>query len=202
MFSFFSYAQEPPPDPLRTKLNTVFANISRTPITTGYLSDYATPLLPLENFNGILTENNRTTLNGWRMLYATWFTSYIAGTTNPNTGLTAVNSAIASAQNSNGGSVVIPMLHINYNSLRSDAVTANLLRVNNNQLFDVAGRTQSPYNQKVLFAAAPAVNYDDDGLVSFVLQQNLFWSNFGFINALAIDFGEGGGYVGVVGVCL
>lgn len=81
-----------------------------------------------------------------------------------------------------------------YNSIKSNAVTSNLLSVSNDQLFDVAGRSQSPYDQRVLFAAASAVGVSKSNAVSFVFNQSLLWGNGGSVSSLAIDFGDGSGY--------
>lgn len=39
------------PDVCRNKMNSVFANIDRSAISTGYLSEHASPLVPLESFD-------------------------------------------------------------------------------------------------------------------------------------------------------
>ncbi|GAB4045108.1 hypothetical protein [Spirosoma jeollabukense] len=66
------------PDDYRTKMNSVFANVNKADITTGYLSEYAYPLMPLENFDGGLNSNNVTNTQIWQLLYATWYSAYLA----------------------------------------------------------------------------------------------------------------------------
>lgn len=78
-------------DPLRDKLNHVFANINKSQIPTGCLQEYATPLLPLDIFHGVLTDSNCVDLDGWRMVYTTLYSSRIYGT-NPSSAFTSCNS--------------------------------------------------------------------------------------------------------------
>lgn len=51
--------------------------------------------------------------------------------------------------------VSMTVLFSRYQTIKSNAITADLLREENGQLVDVAGRTQSPYNYKEIFAVAP-----------------------------------------------
>ena len=39
-------------DPVRTKLDLIFANLDASQVPTGYLAEYATPLLPLDTYPG------------------------------------------------------------------------------------------------------------------------------------------------------
>ncbi len=62
----FLFAQT---DALRTKLNSIFQNIDKSQVPTGYLEEYGAGLLPLNIFNGLLTDSNRLDINLWRTLY-------------------------------------------------------------------------------------------------------------------------------------
>ncbi|HKB43313.1 MAG TPA: hypothetical protein VKC90_02955, partial [Chitinophagaceae bacterium] len=57
-----------------------------------------------------------------------------------------------------------------FNTVRSDAFTGNLLSYhsNTNQIFDVPGRPQSPYQLNNLFAACPNKKQTIRGIDSFV----------------------------------
>jgi hypothetical protein len=48
----------------------------------------------------------------------------------------------------------VAILFGQYAALKPNAVTANLLNVSNQQFYDVPGRSQLPYQQMNLFAAA------------------------------------------------
>jgi hypothetical protein len=70
--SFVSFAQT---DPLRNQLNSVFTNIDKSQVPTGFLEEYGVPLLPLDVFNGVLTDSNKVDIATWRMVYSTLQTS-------------------------------------------------------------------------------------------------------------------------------
>jgi Secretion system C-terminal sorting domain len=161
-------------------------------VPTQFLMEYGYPLLPMNKFNGTLVDSNRTDISVWRMLYASYLTSYVGATASTLPSLTAVNTSINTVETT--GTIPISLLHLNYNDLRPDAVTAGLMTVANEQIFDVAGRTQSPYRSQTLFAAAPSLNYSYDATTKFVFPANLLIKNTGTINAIAVDFADGLGY--------
>ncbi|MBE9463747.1 T9SS type A sorting domain-containing protein [Dyadobacter subterraneus] len=181
------------PDDYRTKMNSVFANLNKTYITTGYLSEYAFPFIPLENFNGTLNANNVTNTQIWQMAYATWYTSYIASSSTPGTNPSVVNTSTYTALNSSTN-IPILLLYGKYNSLKTNAVSSNLLSVSNSQFYDVAGRSQTPYDERTLFVAAPGKTFSSTNVVSFIFNSSLSFGNGGSISSIAIDFGEGAGY--------
>lgn len=79
--------------------------------------------------------------------------------------------------------------------MRPAAFARNLLRVQNEQLFDVAGRAQSPYQLNTLFAAAPVRAFAATNVVAFVFRRSLYLSSTGQLPAaLALDFGDGRSY--------
>lgn len=43
-------------DPLRDKLDSVFQNVNKNVISTGYLKEYGAELMPIHVFNGVLTK--------------------------------------------------------------------------------------------------------------------------------------------------
>ena len=68
-----AYAQTP--DPVRQKLDLIFANLDKSQVPTGRLAEYALPLAPLVNFDGrVLRDTGRTDLDVFRHLYATALT--------------------------------------------------------------------------------------------------------------------------------
>ncbi|GAA3938387.1 T9SS type A sorting domain-containing protein [Hymenobacter algoricola] len=173
----------------------VLAPLDKSQIPTGFLSDYAIPLVPLDVFNGTLTDSSRTTPNGFRALYGTAYTANIYGT-NPLPTLQTLNSRVSAAVATAGTTIPLMVQRIGYAAIRADAFSANLLSLQNGQAYDVPGRTASPYEQRVVFAAAPATNYSASGTVSFVFQQDLFIQSAGASpSTLGVDFGDGRGYV-------
>lgn len=62
----------------------------------------------------------------------------------------------------------------------------------------MAGRTQSPYQTNILFAAAPNLAYSPTNAVSFLFRRNLYLTGTGELpTALFLDFGTGSGYQAV-----
>ena len=62
------------------------------------------------------------------------------------------------------------------------------------KVYDVPGRTQSPYESKRLFAAVPVNQYSTDGSESFIYRSNMVWGNTSLsISQLQINFGNGTG---------
>jgi hypothetical protein len=69
----------------------------------------------------------------------------------------------------------IPILIGQYNTVKSNAFSSNLLSYNASQrkVYDVPGRTQNPYESKRLFAATPVEQYSYDGSESNWLKKQL-----------------------------
>lgn len=200
--SKYSHAQ----DPLRQKLDLIFGNIDKSKIPTGFLEEYGNPLVPLDVFNGVLTDSNKVDLSVWRQAYSTLYTSRIYGT-NPLAGMAAVNTTIGNVEtihntdayvnnpNSQTGSIPVTMFYVPYNYLRPDALALNLLYVSNDQLFDRIGRTQSPYLSRIAFAATPTRGFARGGSVSLVFKPELFYNTSSkTIGSMSVDFIDGRGY--------
>lgn len=182
-----------PVDSVRQYLGNMFANVDKSQIPAPYLEEYGYRFLPLRLFNGVLVDSNRTTLSLWRQLYAT----VVSGNINGPDDLPALANLNAQVQAQVTASSAIPVIiqRLDYAVLRSDAITAGLFTGQNDQLFDVPGRTASPYLLKTLFAAAPARNVASTGTVSFVFTQGLYVQSGGLpFQSVSLDFGDGRGY--------
>jgi hypothetical protein len=181
-------------DPVAGKLDYMFAQLDKSQVPTGFLEEFGGAFVPLDIFNGVLTDSNRVNMDVWRMAYASLQSSRIYGT-NPLGNLPSVNSSI---KNTTASSAAIPiaMVYSRYSYIRGDAFIQNLLKYENEQVKDVAGRTQSPYLQQNLFIASPTKNRIKNGTVSLVFKSNLFYNTTGkAVQSLAVDFANGNGYV-------
>ena len=67
-------------DPTRATLDNLFAPLDKSQVPTGLLAESALPLVPLDVFNGTLTDSSRTTPDGFRYVYATLYTALVSGT--------------------------------------------------------------------------------------------------------------------------
>jgi len=186
-----------PSDPLQSKLDSVFGGLNQAYINTGILTDYGLDLIDHTLFDGTIKAENQMSMESWRVLYGSLLSSVI----NPSSNmvhLSTINQQIDNnwaTYNLNNPTVDIPTLFIGYQSLRSDAVSQNLISVNNERLADVAGRTQSPYTTGFAFAAAPTTESDKDGNVNFIFRSSLFInSSSKTFSSFAVDFGDGAGY--------
>ncbi len=175
-------------------LEYIFQHIDKSQVPTGFLEEYGCPMLPMMTFNGTLTDSNRIDMHLWRTLYFQLQTGYCGSGANPLPAITTVNTSIK--QNS-GDTVAIPLLIGEYNTVKSNAFTGNLLSYNSStrQIFDVAGRPQSPYELKKLFAASPDKHVSLTGSETFVIKSNIIWNNTAkTISQLQIDFDNGNGF--------
>ncbi len=172
----------------------MFEHLNPARVPTPYLEEYGFRFAPLRLFAGTLQDSNRTTATLWRLLYA----SVLSGNLNGPSALPPLpdlNAALA-AQAAADPAIPILVQRLDYATLRPDAITAGLLTGQNEQLYDVAGRSQSPYRVRTLFAAAPARSSVPTGNVSFVFPTALHvQSGGGSVRTLSIDFGDGRGYL-------
>jgi pimeloyl-ACP methyl ester carboxylesterase len=181
-------------DPTRAALDNLFAPLDKSQVPTGRLAEFATPLVPLDIFNGTLTDSSRTTPDGFRYIYATLYSAQVSGTALPS--LANLNSRIATTEAQVGpNSIPLLIQRVDYASVRADAFTNNLLKYQNGQVSDVAGRNQSPYQTRTLFAAAPTRAHAYLGKAAFYLPLSLYTqSGGGGINGQYVDCGDGQGY--------
>ena len=178
-------------DEFRLAINSTFQNVDKTQIPTKYLKEVGYPFLDLNAFNGILNDSGVIDITGWRKLYASFISSYVGTGTPTFPDLSAANTNIVSYESS--GSIPVSLLYVNYNDLRPDAVTAGLLTTSNNQIFDVAGRSSSPYRSQTCFAAVTGkyiwrVIINGNFLFSgFIIQNGRVYANDSYGNLHCID---------------
>ncbi len=204
LFFFSSFLLHAPSilaqDAYRTKMNSVFQNVDKTQASTKYIKEYGYPFLAMDNFNGTLLDSNLLDMNAWRMLYGAFATSYVGTTTPTIPALSNINTTVANYVTS--GVIPVSLVYANYNDLRPDAISANLLTYTNGQIFDVAGRSQNPYRTQTLFASAPSISYSSTPVTQFMFNCDLIYTNLPgtFCSAspltysIAVDFADGLGY--------
>jgi hypothetical protein len=67
-------------DSLQAKLSSIFANIDKSQVPTGYLYEAVVRLLEPRFYNGLLTDSNRTDMDLLRYLRLQLCSAYVAGT--------------------------------------------------------------------------------------------------------------------------
>lgn len=179
------------------KSNYMFQHLDKSQISTGLMRDYGIEFLNLGNYNGsFLADSNYVGLQEWRLLYASLYSSQINANSNM-VYLDTINNRVLNYIPLNLP-ITFAVLHYNYQSMREDALISNLITVSNDQMFDVPGRSQSPYQNNQIFAVAPLRQAAVLGSNSIIFRPEMFFSNTGkTLSSIAIDIGETGSYQGV-----
>ena len=174
------------------KMNYLYANINKTPITTGLLRDYGIDLQNLDNYTGLsLHDSNYTSLTDWRMLYSSLYSQQITSTS----GLLYLDTLNKrfSQYGIMGDPISFVTMYYNYQTINPDGVNNNQFYISNNQLYDVNGRSGNPYLTNDLFAIATTRQKAITGDNQFIFRNDLFFGNTGkTISSIQIDaFGTG-----------
>lgn len=172
----------------RDKIATIFSEIQLKEIPSGFLSEFSSPVFDLK-----LLESDTTTLNciQWRMAYANLMSAKV----NDNTKmlhLKSVNRRIKGYQEK--GLVPVAILNYDLERFKSDALEKNLVLYQNNKLFDVSGKNQTPFETFSVFAAAPMQKVSRKGDISYIFPSKLFFTNRGEVSKLEVDFDDGKGW--------
>jgi len=182
-------------DPLRQKLTQVFAPLDKSQVPTGRLAEYATPLIGLHHFDGTLADSALEDMDVLRHLYATALSSRIYGQDTLPSVLTLNRRLEAAAPATASAPLAVAVLSLSYARLRPDAEAAGLVSIQNEQVYDVAGRPASPYQTRALFAAAPERSYAASPTVQLVLRRNLYLAEGQPGTPTPyLDFADGQGY--------
>lgn len=159
MITLFSFQSKAQVDSLRLTLDNVFAHVDKSQIPSGFLEEYGAQFANLRTYNGTLTDSNYVNAMAWHYIYASIYSAKIYGANTlptPDSNHNVFNSEAILNKDINP----VSMLLLDYSSLKPDAMTNNLFTISNNQLYDVPGRTQSPYQLNTAFAAAPFYETD------------------------------------------
>jgi hypothetical protein len=75
-------------------LQYIMQPLDKNQIPTGFLEEYGCPMLPMETFNGSLSDSNRIDMHLWRTLYFQLQTGWTRTASNPLPTIITVNSSI------------------------------------------------------------------------------------------------------------
>lgn len=181
----------------RDIINPVFANVNKTRVSTGYLKEYGYPFLDMGRFDGVSqADSSVLDMAVWRRLFGCFVTSYVGNTINPTgqqiNSLNNINANIDAKENL--GYVPISLLFTQYNDIRPDALTAQLLIANNNQLYENTTPQANPYRTQTLFAAAPSRSYSNVPTTQFYFDGSFIQTNFpGIYNSSLTIYPSSGG---------
>ncbi len=169
-------------------IDSLFINLNKTEITTGILYDRVYPFAALEKFNlgASDTASNRYFTQAYLELFTAAYNN--SGMTNPDALEGFKKTQIYD------GIVPIGLLNYNYNLMDTLAQNNNLISVSGLTLYDVAGRSQSPYLLKNTTVAAILADTVNSSSVNFQLYSATFLQNTSLgIQNLQVDFGDGTG---------
>ncbi|MCC6683898.1 MAG: T9SS type A sorting domain-containing protein [Bacteroidia bacterium] len=173
--------------------DSVFALMSFDSLKTNYFIDKAMltadPLL----HKGLLHDSNWVNHFEWKMLYGSLLRAAMDTTQNPDP-LDTIGAHIESylAQ----GKIPLLYMAMHYDRIKDSAFADSLLELDGMQLRDVPGREDDPFEQKILFAAAPGQVFADTNVVTFIMPSEFFITNSTkTILAIEADFDNGEGWV-------
>jgi hypothetical protein len=178
------------------RMNYIFQLLEKNRVPDGLLLDYAMEFTNLPNFNGaVLTDSNKVMAAEFFEIYNTLYLSRI----HPN-GFTIQSPYVFDSlwyNQRDTGKIVLAGLFYNYSRLRDDALSNNLITVQNEQLIDryVNGIWQNPYQTETVFAISPSLEFYQGKNLQVVLPSTLWQTNAAAsVSGISIDLGDGQGY--------
>jgi hypothetical protein len=181
-------AQQNPPDSLSIWLSLTTGALNPP---TGYLYDKTYHPTPTRWYNG--TNDSLITPNVMHWLTEQSNNMYVRSFNSPMNWQEISNWATYyHTQNK----ILLPIIALRYDTIRADALSLGLLTQNpaTGLLTENPAATQSPYNQDILFAAAP-LPLSNIGMPNpqFIIEPHCLISNLGIPQTMTIDFGDGTG---------
>jgi len=177
-----------------SEINQVFQHVNRNACNTGLLLDYGLRFINIEAYNGIPSDSNYVDYPHWKNLYTTLYSMQFR---QPATMASPTLVAADILNSATADNTVIPIVgsHYRYERYRDDAVSQNLVYISNNQIRDVVGRTQSPFEIRETFAITPKRDLLEGADHTFKFYSDHFYGNTGkIVSQVQADFGDGLGY--------
>ncbi len=182
-------APAPAAESYRFRLDSLLTALNKAQVPTGILYDRVFPLARLDGFGQAVADTSRFE----HFLQANqelWYAAYTC------TGLRSPTDVrILAAGQQKAGLVPIGLLHYRFNLLDTLAVQNGLFSQPGGEggaLYDVAGRTQSPYLTRETLVAAVLVESVPAGTVQFKLPTFLRFDNTGnAVQSLTLEFNDG-----------
>jgi hypothetical protein len=182
-------------DSFYLQITHVFENIETNRVSNGLLRDYGLDFADVENFDGVqLSDTNFVYPNIWYDLYTSLYTyrfnNYAASLPLPDTVFNNIDSLWTSDY------VPLSLMLFQYDKLRDDADSNNLITVSGDQLYDkyVSGVWQNPYEEKNIFAVTTNRDIFKESSITFRLPSSLIFTNYTNIQTYEADFGDGNGW--------
>ncbi|TAD92890.1 MAG: hypothetical protein EAY75_01575, partial [Bacteroidetes bacterium] len=192
----FLFLQQPifaQTDSVRLALNHIFQHIDKSQIPSQYLYEYGYGFVPEGVLDGIRRDSNAVEMSSWKMAYYSVLSSHVL----QNPTLPYLPQVIAQWQNHIRESepIALPVAHLSYDMLNPESLNLGLFTLQNQQIYDVSNRTQSPYIAKSMTAIAPTRATIEEGEAEFVYRSDFYYTNTGLsITTFEADFQDGAGW--------
>jgi hypothetical protein len=172
-------------------MQSIVANLDKSDITTHILSDLSFPFVDLSKYDGT-SEENILTKRSWKEIYRQLFNASIDENVLPTPESFYANTSPYVSQDI----VPIVIANVKYHRFKENALDDNLVSFDGNVYNDVPERSESPYEQKRLFASTVMKDELYSGIVHFKLSTSFFLTNTQEdISSIEIDFDDGNGYI-------
>lgn len=175
-------------------INAVFQSVDKSRVPSGILEEYGLQFIDHVSFTGTngFTVANQLDINRWRALYGDLYGARINSNAAAMQALSGVNVRLELYANE--PNVELPILHFDYHSIRTDALSSGRIQSISNRLYDVAG--QDPYQLNTAFAVAASATDLPSATPSFIFRPGLFYTNTGrTVATLQADLADGNGFV-------
>ena len=175
------------------RADSLLQALDKSQVPTHVLYDRVFGLAALDVFNRVYNNPDTSDVHHYLQAYYELHVANYANTgAEPCRQVLADNAAYYRRQ----GTVLLGVLRYRFNYLDSNAVRNNQLRWDTSapsKLFDVAGRSGSPYLLAEVAVAAALADSSSNGTVTFKLDPASIFTNTGAtLSSASIDFGDGG----------
>ncbi len=168
---------------------TAIAPLDKNKMNTGFLADKS---LYAQTFE--LYSSPSCTKPASYPVFELLLTQIQTAAVRPNNLPSKENINTTIAQHTLQNVVPLGFINLNYNSIKKEALTNNLLRLEGNALYDVPG-SASPYHSKTLCVLTPLKSEVRVGTTLFKADPNLFINNTtSTITSIQINFDDGTGF--------
>lgn len=177
---------------VRDALDKMLEHLDKTKVPTGLLRDYAFDLVDFDRYDGAaLTDSNYVQRTTFECLLRSIRSSAVG--VKP---FGDVNAILDDMSRGNGNTLNIGLLLFKYNYIREDALDNNLIKYENDKVYDSydsGGNWKNPYAEKHVIGFSSYNLASFSSVTSFSFPSDFIFSNTGIVK-MEFDPGDGSGY--------
>lgn len=174
------------------QLNHIFEYVNLQDVPNGVLKEHGYPFVEPKEFGTSLTTSNLTDPDQFGFLYASIYSMAVDDQyrlPNPKVYMERISKQTEKSP------IELLGLFQNYYTIDEDAVDNGLLQKVEGQLFDVEGRSESPYAKNTTFLMATTKQWLHTNTLQFAFNPSTFFNNTGLtIVKLSVDYDDGNGF--------